>query len=447
MIVDYGFSLKGKSHVTMGTCCQDNHKIKRLENGWVIAAIADGVGSAKNSQIGSRIAVDTVVSVCEEFMPWDYNIISIKSMMRTAYNYAFKQILRESKKSGEPIESYDTTLTMAIYDGRRIIYGHSGDGAIIGLNVFGDYIPITKPQKGVDGVTVIPLRAGYTQWKIDTYEEELASVLLMTDGMFDIFCPYLLRDFSTGINKVYVPITSFFGDPISFAGNEKSINQNIARIMTFLEGKEEYDEREFFDVIEGIYKKRVGEKFEDYISVLKKNSYPIVLMQGVQDDKTMVGLINTEVEVENKDTTFYCEPDWQKLQEEWNRKAYPHLYTDKPEMTTNSQVSEKSIGESETAGAAKADKKKITIQKEPLITSEVIPKKSNSSGRTQQALEAYAKTTNPSSGPVKTDGVEHIGAQSENGNNAEKEKPSSMVKHEKPRKKGLFNKIGDVFDQ
>ena len=148
MIIDYGFSFIGKSHIAMGTCCQDNHKIKKLDNGWYIAAIADGVGSAKNSHIGSQIATETVVAVCEEYMPWDYNTISIKSMMRTAYNYAFKQILRESQNSGEPIESYDTTLTMVIYDGHRIIYGHSGDGAIIGLNIYGDYVPITKPQKG-----------------------------------------------------------------------------------------------------------------------------------------------------------------------------------------------------------------------------------------------------------------------------------------------------------
>ena len=147
MIIDYGFSITGKSHADIGTCCQDNHKIKRLDNGWIIAAVADGVGSAAKSEIGSKIAVETVVSMCEEYMPWDYSLISIKSMMRTAYNYAFKQIVREAEKNGDPIEDYDTTLTMVIYDGHKIIYGHSGDGAIIGLNTFGDYIPITTPQK------------------------------------------------------------------------------------------------------------------------------------------------------------------------------------------------------------------------------------------------------------------------------------------------------------
>ena len=115
MLFDYGFSLIGKSHIAKGTCCQDNHKIKKLGNGWYIAAIADGVGSAVNSQIGSKIATETVVEMCEELMPWDYNTISIKSMMRTVYNYAFKRIMNEAEKTGNPIESYDTTLSMVIY--------------------------------------------------------------------------------------------------------------------------------------------------------------------------------------------------------------------------------------------------------------------------------------------------------------------------------------------
>ena len=41
MIINYGFSLTGKSHVTKKIPCQDSHKIKKMENGWYIAAIAD----------------------------------------------------------------------------------------------------------------------------------------------------------------------------------------------------------------------------------------------------------------------------------------------------------------------------------------------------------------------------------------------------------------------
>lgn len=339
MIVNYGFSLTGKSHDTKKIPCQDSHKIKKMENGWYIAAIADGVGSAKNSQIGSKIAVDTVVSFCEEYMPWDYNIISIKSMLRTAYNYAFKQILRESQKTGEPIESYDTTLTMVIYDGHHIVYGHSGDGAIIGLNSFGSYVPITKPQKGTDNISVLPLRAGYTQWKIDNYEEELAAVLLMTDGIADAFFPYLLKDVENNINKAYVPLASFLADPIGFEKTEKDNEETIQHIKYFLSDDEKFDDSMFYSRIEQIYDIRVQKNVTNIIKKFKKNNFPIKLIKDVQDDKTLVGLINTEIEVDNKEVVFYEEPDWKKLQEEWNRKAYPHLYNQEAKKSESNENS------------------------------------------------------------------------------------------------------------
>lgn len=327
MIFDYGFSVTGKSHITKGICCQDNHKIKRLANGWYIAAIADGVGSAKNSQIGSRIATETVIDVCEEYMPWDYNTISIKSMMRTAYNYAYKQILREAEKAGNPVESYDTTLSMVIYDGHRIIYGHSGDGAIIGLNASGDYIVITKPQKGIDGVSVLPLRAGYTQWEIDTYDEELAAVLLVTDGMLDILCPYLLKDVDNQIDKIYMPLASYFADPIGVSKKQSVLIKK--QLEQFVIADEKYEYSNFYKRLSRIYKVRVKKDYKEILDKLKINNYPIALMQNVQDDKTIVGLINTDIQVDNKDKLFYAEPDWNELQEAWNRKAYPHLYVDK----------------------------------------------------------------------------------------------------------------------
>jgi len=450
MIIDYGFSLIGKSHIAKGTCCQDNHKIKRLDNGWYIAAIADGVGSAKNSHIGSKIATETVVAVCEEYMPWDYSIISIKSMMRTAYNYAFKQILRESEKSGEPIESYDTTLTMVIYDGQRIIYGHSGDGAIIGLNVFGDYVPITRPQKGVDGITVVPLRAGYTAWKIDTYDEELAAVLLMTDGMLDIFCPYLLKDLSNGVDRVYIPIASFFGDPICFTGDEKSMEKSKETVREFLLGDENFDVGKYFAFLNKVYTKHVGRTADKLLDELKKNNYPLILMQGVQDDKTVVGLINTDAIVDDRDESFYQEPDWQKLQDAWNRKAYPHLYAQDTKPITNEKKDDL-CGEGHSAGITKTESEEKKTKDNQTKDNQTEEDKQESfipliqqpeSDRARQAMAAYGRTSMLV--PKKTDQRSKNQSSTVQGSVIKKE--TLMERHDKPKKKGIIGKIGDALD-
>lgn len=405
MVFDYGFSLVGKSHLTNGTCCQDNHKIKRLSNGWVIAASADGVGSARNSQIGSKIATETVVSFCDEYMPWDFSVIGIKSMLRTAYNYAYKSVLREAEKTGEPIESYDTTLDVVIYDGQRIIYGHSGDGAIIGMNTFGQFVMLTTPQKGDDGISVIPLRSGYTQWVIDSYDEDLASVLIMTDGILEKMSPYLLRLAEPPLNSVYTPLASFFGDPIGFDSDGDLIRESI---FAFLKGEDGYDSEQFYTRLYKIYSKRVGDKTNDLIEEIKSGNLPVILMHDVQDDKTLVGLINTDIQVDNNVVEYYREPDWEALQEIWNRKAYPHLYTD-------SSASAGNPGECES---------------------------SNSEESPKEVIESQDLSSLPISFPNQT-GFDDVVNTSDSNNAFDSTAPFasddiSMKTHKKPKKRGFF---------
>lgn len=452
MIIDFGISTVGKSHIKKGTCCQDSHYIKTMQNGWVIAAVADGVGSAKNSHIGSKIAVETVVEFCDECMPWDFNIISIKSMMRTAYNYAFKQILRESQQSGEPIESYDTTLSMVIYDGQRIIYGHSGDGAIFALTTFGDYVEITRPQKSADGVSVIPLRGGYTQWVIDTYEEDLSAVLLMTDGMLETLCHYLLRDHEKKTNRAYIPLMTYFADPNGFdVDNLKKIKKEI---FDFVVAEENYESARFYDRLLEIYRKHVPENAEEIIEKIRTTNYPISLMQAEQDDKTILGLINIDLAFDDKDAVFYAEPDWNALQDAWNRKAYPHLYAEKQDDTANaltndteSETGSGSITEnagtvSEVGSSGGEDPGEVTENN----------KKTHDADSVDAVLLIFEKKD---SSDAVDDTVKPVDSSKKTATKKKPQPNASMPsetplparpKHEKPKRKGLIGKIGDLFD-
>ena len=347
MIFSYNFSLQGKSHIKREIPCQDSSGVREIPGDWHIAAIADGVGSARNSQKGSRIAVDSVLDFCEKYMPWDNSIISIKSMLRTAYNHAFNQIIREAEKSGEPVESYDTTLSVALYKGKRIIYGHSGDGAIIGLNSFGDYVQITQPQKGPDGISVIPLRFGYQQWKIDSYEEDLVAVLLMTDGMLETLCPYLLKNNPAYNDGVYVPLASFFADPSGIIQDEEVLNRIRQDINDFLTASPDYSPENFYNRLAEIYRKHIPEQAEAAISKIRERNYPFILMNAQEDDKTMAAIINTEVPLEDCSAEYYSDPDWAALREAWNRKAYPHLYADTEKDDKKDSAQEKNEAESQ----------------------------------------------------------------------------------------------------
>jgi len=462
MIFEYGFSVVGKSHIKKGTGCQDSHCIRKLENGWVIAAVADGVGSAKNSHIGSKIAAQTVVEFCDECMPWDYNLISIKSMMRTAYNFAYKLILREAQKSGEPIESYDTTLTMVIYDGHRIIYGHSGDGAIIGLNTFGNYVAITRPQKGADGVSVIPLRSGYTQWVIDSYDEDLAAVILVTDGMLETICPYLLRDHDKKIDRAYVALASFFADPSGITETDTSEIKDV--IGRFITAEENYCSDEFYGRLTAILNTHLTEGVDEIIEKYKQNNYPIALMQNEQDDKTVVGLLNTDLALDNKEADYYSEPDWNALQDAWNRKAYPHLYANNSEpASTESDAKEETLsdvkgsasGKKEADGTVseaaegntpkKQDDQTVTVSDTADDDIEIILSKRSTKNTvsSNSHVETVSTVTPTSTNAINDDG------NSANNTTAVKNSTANVTtppKHSKPKKKGVIGFLEDLFN-
>lgn len=58
---------RGRSHAHVGTCCDDDfHLQHNSDQGWYVAIVADGAGSAKASRQGSRVAVRTAGSFLKD---------------------------------------------------------------------------------------------------------------------------------------------------------------------------------------------------------------------------------------------------------------------------------------------------------------------------------------------------------------------------------------------
>jgi hypothetical protein len=289
MIYSYSYSKAGSSHSKTGIN-QDAIKIEKLDNSIIIAAVADGVGSCKYSDIASHTAVDTAVKVCiEEINATDNSEekqCDLLKVIEKSFARAELEIDKISSAKNHSITDYDTTLSLVIYDGKHITYGHCGDGGIIGLTSEGDYIKITSPQK-TDGMFVIPLRKK-DAWAFGKRDEDFAGILLATDGVYDTFFPYLLKGQDV---EIYVPLAHFFMDNDFLKVTDESSRANI-----------ENERTEYLDS-------------EACVSIT--------------DDKTLVVLINSVITPKRKTDDYYKEPDWETLQLKWNKKAYPHLYETK----------------------------------------------------------------------------------------------------------------------
>ena len=56
-------SVTGRQHKVAGLPCQDAAHIRRLGRSGIIAAVADGAGSAKHAEIGAGVAVSAVADI------------------------------------------------------------------------------------------------------------------------------------------------------------------------------------------------------------------------------------------------------------------------------------------------------------------------------------------------------------------------------------------------
>ncbi|MCL2169504.1 MAG: protein phosphatase 2C domain-containing protein [Defluviitaleaceae bacterium] len=275
MILAYGFSLDGPPKEREADN-QDDFYFGEIGGGVYLAVVADGVGSSKHSDVAANMAVMEVKNICEEGFGPGGEGCDFVDLLKNAFEQAELAIDKYALEKEHPISHYDTTLTAAIYDGKTVTYGHCGDGGIIGLTTEGDYIKITEPQKK-EGIYVVPLRSR-DEWEFGQLEDEFASVLLATDGVYDVFFPYLLRELPT---PVHVPLAEYFMNNYGLKATKKRIQIIEGERKAFLESP---------------------------------------ACASIADDKTIVVLINADVVPTRKEADFYAEPDWASLKNEWDER-------------------------------------------------------------------------------------------------------------------------------
>lgn len=297
MIYSYGFSHIGPYHVKANMVCQDSHCIRHItihENGvdvpCVVAAVADGLGSAAHSEIGSSIAATTAVNHCADYLESGGCGLDdkgkITSKIRESFVLANKAVEARAKADKKDPKEYDTTLDLVVYAKGYLSYGHAGDSGIIVYLEDGQYQGATK-QVQDDMGRVFPL-CFQESWVFGDCRKKISSVLLCTDGMWDLFFPTLLRNEP---NPIYVAQAVFFMDGTDLGyGKEKP--EDVAVFMS------------------------------QYVEKLPEAK--------VNDDKTVVLLYDDSIAVTKQPPEYYKSPDWAALQKNAQQsflsQAYPHLY-------------------------------------------------------------------------------------------------------------------------
>ena len=182
-----GASVQGSGHLRQGLVCQDTHAHQIINSARMIAVVADGLGSAEQSDLGSRLAVATAVKFLREHLigsvPQDEQ--SWINMMRSCFLAARGRLEEEAALRQSALREFATTLIAVVLDDDWLVCAHIGDGAVVASLQDGALELVSAPQNEEYVNVTLPLTmpdmensAQFTAWKTD-----FSAIALMTDGV------------------------------------------------------------------------------------------------------------------------------------------------------------------------------------------------------------------------------------------------------------------------
>ena len=188
----FSISQQGDSHIKTGKNCQDYSGTisainQNLNIEFGIAAIADGVGSCDYSEVGSQIAVTTVLNMLKEELSvlQEVSEKSVLPLIKKAFTQANENIEHEADEKELPFLLFDTTLTVIVLTDNGTCYvGHIGDDGVVALMADGSYSMITQRIEGEEANSVFPL-SSTKYWTFGVVKKTVAALALMTDGLLD----------------------------------------------------------------------------------------------------------------------------------------------------------------------------------------------------------------------------------------------------------------------
>jgi hypothetical protein len=180
-------SVQGTSHIRLLLPCQDTHTYRIINDGILVAAVADGLGSATCSQAGAQLAA-TEVSACLEQALYQTVPDDEKSwieLVKESFHAARARLEQEARQNQAALQEYGTTLIAAILTSEWLVTGQIGDGAVVAALEDGQLILATLPQNGEYINTTFPLTLPDMESKAEFKAQaiKVKALALMTDGI------------------------------------------------------------------------------------------------------------------------------------------------------------------------------------------------------------------------------------------------------------------------
>jgi serine/threonine protein phosphatase PrpC len=143
-------AVRGTRHQKLGQPCQDAHHWRTGPEGSLVAAVADGAGSAVLGDVGAAIASDTAVTTLSA-LPWGRvpkHAAGLRVCLLTALSAARAAVAAAAATRQVPPHDLATTLIVLVATPALVAVGQIGDGAVVVSDGAGNVTALTTPQHG-----------------------------------------------------------------------------------------------------------------------------------------------------------------------------------------------------------------------------------------------------------------------------------------------------------
>lgn len=229
-----GASVIGKGHIESNMPCQDSHIYTDLGNGWGLAVVSDGAGSAKYSHIGSKAVVSMTKKHFEQSVKasswYNSNVLPDDLIW---YRTAYKELKAVSDAIQEVAEKHQckkgdfaATVIVVVHAPMGLLAAHIGDGRAGYQDKSGTWHSLMQPHKGDEANQTIFVTSDF--WNIPNYamsgvsvpetrvvREDVKSFVLMSDGCE--FASWNCNLYNADEEKFYDPNTPYaaFFNPLT----------------------------------------------------------------------------------------------------------------------------------------------------------------------------------------------------------------------------------------
>jgi len=179
-------SVPGTSHRKVGKSCQDRNCWRVTHKGTLIAAVADGAGTAPFGEEGAALACATAVAALDARVA-DQDAIGIdwSRVLQDSLEEARKRLQDEAIMLGVDALDLATTLILVAATPHLVAAVQIGDGACVAANVNGAIVALAAPQRGEYlNETVFLVSKGYERALQKTlWPDRIAHSAIFSDGL------------------------------------------------------------------------------------------------------------------------------------------------------------------------------------------------------------------------------------------------------------------------